>query len=592
MNNNNRYDTEEVLKILNHFLSPEFGDTASQKHQNKRLTPVAERGDIAMLYTLLAAYGHVDALESVYELCGDIRVDYELVKSDNKFDPDSVNKVNGLAFYLMPVPLPVLGAIKNLDELARLLELIPKMGLGFLTGIDSQHSLLWDESAQIIKNTHLFSPGFEGELPVLDIENKVINQPELMLALDARAKNSHYAQAFKTMLCWVPLKEVENNPGRWCAYLSAQDIRYTSSNNEGRWIEKTIAMKDMSPDDRHQIFDTNRCLYKGFSLKTVRDVETAEPIDDALLQAMGSAEINCGFGFKKGYALCRVNTNHLTEFTVAEPDEGALNEAVDFVAGYQPIAVIAALYDTKPEAKTFDGMCTIGIDADIDKGESISNSVNRILGHIGAEDCLGKSIQSEIPSEVLRAMVTRQPTKVFGVRQPVLDLNGILVASTKLGIETTYLNGALFNDEIETLLQSDIKLSENGSIDMPGLMMKSGNILSVYRLKILKPNINEKDVLPLLFEKGARVINGHDFRDVRKSMSAIGRTKANLSDDHIDAHKARVTLEGIEKCSKLARSEPQWNSLDIVFGREAVRPFLNQASGKQKGKALSEDLGL
>lgn len=582
---------DQVIEILHESLPDNSYFTPDQNWFRVKLRDHA-RNNLGMLYTKLAMAGEVDVLESIYALCGKVPVDVQPINRYGRKLYAPNHTINGEE-YDSYCPGPFLSGVSSPQDMGRLLELIAETGLGFLTGIGSKHSWLLDQTSALIRTTRLFRPGYDGELPIVDFESKRIDRPELLNALEERAKRSSYPEAFRQILCWVPRETViKTRLHGWNTYISEQEISVTV--NEGfphGWAHESIEIKKLDDEKISKIFAGDEFRYKGFKLMSSVNSDEIDPVDNCLLMEMGSTLINYGFGYKEGYSLCRLDIAKLSHFqrSVADPEQ--VIKAENFVKDYTPIGVIASLYSKARQPHVLEKMAPIGIKGHVDIFD-LNLAVKRLLSKIGDRDEVGQAILKNLPITLLRSLIQPDSSSFRKGEEPFLYLDSLIVANVQLGTDTSLLMGLIAIDELQACLDSKLIISATTYLEIPRLSIKKGKLSSVYKIQMHTTPSSLPKTLDWIFDSGGRIVNGHDLTDVKKSLRALSLNSNKKGSDWRMLHLCRVRAEGLENCVKLAKTEAQWKDLQAAFGTEAIMPFLDQSLRKYKGNLLSEGLGL
>lgn len=505
----------------------------------------------------------------------------------------------------------------SLDEVKNLLEWAPTVGLGFLVGVNSEHSLLLD--SEILETpvkllSHMSS--FSGELPVL--AQDVVCTPELLIALREKRDSTILPEAYSDILCWVPSEAVSDHPDHLRPFKVHQGVHLI--NNE--------PFKDKVGFERRE-FAFSECTEELISKLDRRSIESAmvktqvgewkfnilemrvEPAaglagypSEIVLGYQASEPVKYGFDHKPGHTLCHTTVEFLSRFPVSSIDQEKVRSASEFTNTYFPLDLLSLSREGPLNFYTGCLRRSPGLSMGYGKGHSNVRDLNNAFGD-------NSPIKDQIKKALPRPLVDFLNEFYC---QTNLDGRSMLALWQGLGIDNAKFGAQLTSWDLQNLHDAGYRFSDETVTHLPQRFTSMGKQLTYERwssedTEVYLSLATEKVIQTgsdLDGPKQAALDNAYHNalrmnlwpaetdrpENLRKALIQSAAKKKPGDTNHERAMRAWFDLEGIENCVKAADSPSQVDFVRRHFGHNEVQPYLNLTTRKIRGRLVEDDLGL
>lgn len=493
-------------------------------------------------------------------------------------NPDSTfHKLNGES---VQTNIAMFGQyLKSRKELKSLLAMIVELDMKGLIEPGKSYPLLWQKLDKRHFLSRLESMRFYGDLPSLN--NGVLSQPELAIALHEEASRVSAPDAYKPMLCWASADMVS----QFCQHL-APLIAYQNANGYGsmaKWKEDSISSGSLDVPT----------IEVG-----VRPTERSTPFANHLFYAMGPASSHRGLEDQQGRVLCETTTEFLLEFSVAACEEGNLAAANAFVDHYCP-AEIMALQAAEVGEREFGTTQGIYRFPD-DLRTNLTSNFDLLFLALTEDPRVRDLMTKEQWGKLLLKATTIHPEalvalyQIFGFDNSGKDLNlGADDLQTLIKGSYRFADGTkVFESEPafhKHNYQSDLHLAP--SVHIPQRLSFASS---------LKQNRTLQEVLEFALKNylGIHKMNlwptqGAKPTDLADAIKLATRVEfGDVNKSKTMALHAYLLDAGVEACAQAASSPTQWMKLLDVFSGEELQPYLKVMPNKVRGRLLENGMGL
>lgn len=548
--------------------------------------------ELASAFVHAAFSGDLGIAKRLDEAFGPIPVDLQV--------DGGKQSLNGFA-YTRPNGKYLLGNSRSSREVQELMEWLPKVGLGWMVAVGSEHSELLDHDGLTAACGFVRKTWFEGELP--SFANGKVEHPELLVALHEKQNHSAYPSVYDQVLCWVPESEIQRFPDKFVPYERRQAIKVNDlfkrfRPDESGWIPFHECTEEFlsrfenawaARSDKTRI--TGPLKLVDLEMKTWRKDGKLDPQADMLLGHQASNEIRYGFWSKPGMVLCQATVSFLSQFEMVGRQPVNEQAVQAFMSSYAPVDLIA-LHHADPSK-----LGTTLFNRDIGyQQKSQPSTINGLFLRIKQGDALGAQIKAVLPYSLVRYLAEDMG------QDGVFDIDTIGTMYKEYGIDNSAMIVRLYLvDEIEKLNEYGYKFSEtswmfptksdvNSAADFPGAVS-----ISSLAMDTLFQEHYER-----IYELALRMRLWPTF-DANEPQS-VGEALVDLAkrnhpttwipDEAAACLYGYLRIAGLEECVKAAKTDKQWLVLGDVFGGDALMPYVPEAPVTAQGALFGRDLGL
>lgn len=505
----------------------------------------------------------------------------------------------------------------SIEEIKELLEWAPTVGLGFLVGVGSEHSLLLDSGTleePIKRLAH--KSAYSGELPTFS--GGVVYNPELLVSLRGMRESTILPEAYNDILCWVSNQEVSEFPDHLKPFLVNQGVEMISNAPyvEGVGFERRVFSFAECTDDlmsqverrsiENAMVKTHAAGWK-FNALEMR-VEPAAGLDgypsDIVLGYLASEPIKYGFDHKPGHTLCHTSVEFLSGFPVSSTDPEKARVASAFSQGYFPLDLLSL--SREGPSRFFAGCLrrNPGLSMGYGRGHSNVRDLNNTFGD-------ASPIKDQVRKALPRPLVDF--LNEFNC-QINLDGRSMLSLWQGLGIDNTKFGAQLNSWDLQTLHDAGYRFSDATVTHLPQRFTSTGKQLTFERwssvdtevyLSLSTETVTPKGTPQDLAKQTALDNAYHNAlrmnlwpaetprpESLRKALIQAAAKKKPGDTNQERAMRAWFDLEGIENCVKAADTVSQVDFVRRHFGHNEVKPYLNLTTRKIRGSLIADDLGL
>lgn len=538
---------------------------------------------------------------------------------------------------------------RNSSEVKNLMERSEEIGLGFLTGSNSEHAIIlanmtnYGPDKDVISEKDTYD--FEGDLPRID-RNGLLHNPELLNALLSEKEVSHYPEAYSDILCWVPKDLVDSLDMNMEVFEPVHHMHVDIRAKEGSEKDKShkklrlphsferveeIIGRDASQWDTLNLTVVSTIAKRGgyesvssSKLPMVLSYTPFKPskIDALTLLAMTTPRQQHGLDFLDGHYLCSLEVNQAMVLNQTRPNEINALKAEAFVRSYSPLLKSALGYkDERGDGFDINPESEIGFKA---TGAEVINLIQ--------EDGILKDwLLDNAPPAVLKDTYIHWLSTYHYISYATPDKRPLVIKSTFKNkivhedIHGGYIYAALSEHigmtnkgiglpftlrDIEYLTEKGIKLDEETSLfdghlnDIPygkehsPIMIVTPRINDKNAFDIMKEEVIDRlldlGVYPAPLEKVKDTWQSDKRpKDLEDTIKQAARFKGFSETKEIKRLSLNKMVEraGPEACAKVAKTPAQWNMLREVFGAD-IAQFAQTAPAKIKRQFLSDDLGI
>lgn len=493
-------------------------------------------------------------------------------------------------------------------EISKVMEWLPEVGMGWMVGAGSEHSVLFQSKALEHVLKHVRTTQFEGELPHL-VSGRV-DHPELLLALHERKSGSSFESAFDKILCWVPEGTETHFPNDLVPYKIEQNMHFSDSLKHTREDQSAvIPLADVSKayldevvnlwtnsNDPSLTYDGMR--FQDLKLRTTSTLQCIDVDGEMLLSHQANQSIKHGFWERPGMVLCQTTVGFLSNFELGaqEPRNQAASEK--FVSNYAPIDLIARNYGSKDEE---DALIYIGKIGYVYSADKAVKSFNDLVRHLDGPEPLRSQIKGVLNKDLMSFMTSqRGSTEVNVMSLPILkreygiDNQGIGVQVWGAHIDALHQTGFRFAADTDT------KYCEQARDAMSPLKPSQVAFVTIGMMDMSDQQQQDTHIKALQMGLWATPIKKPE--SIPEALTALGRRKWNTNtvkgklphetNSPVLALRAYVYEAGVEACVREAKTTAHWVTLRTVFGTEVMKPYLKDAPLPAQAKLFTNDLGV
>ena len=544
--------------------------------------------------------------------CGDMEIGNRILEIHGPIHTEL--SVRGSQTFLNGEPLHYAWAweyLRNASspaDIAKVMEWLPEVGMGWMVGKGSEHSMLFQGEALEHALKHVRTTQFDGELPHL-VSGRV-DHPELLLALHQRKGQSNFEQAFDKILCWVPQGTETSFPDNLVPYKVEQSIHFNDTLKHTR--EDQSAVMPVTAVTQEYLDTTVNAWTRSYDF-AMRGVglgladlklctSTTSPVIDIdgemLLSHQANQSIKHGFWERPGMVLCQTTVGFLSNFEIGrqEPRNQVASDA--FVSNYAPIDLIARAYGRKDEENALIYVGKVGFKY---SDNQPNTSFNNLVKLLDGQEPLKSQVKGVLSKDLMSYLTSLRGDKGVTVTSlPVLyreygiDNQGISLQVWAMHIDLLHRQGFKFSPDTDTKYCSDpsdatrlLKPSQVAFLQVGMMQMDDEQLQDTYNKA---------------FEMGLWTSPVDKPKTISEALSALGRRKYNTNtvkgklpyETNVPVLALRAYLHeaGIEACVASAKTVKHWNELRTVFGTEELKPYLNDAPLEARGKLFTQDLGV
>jgi hypothetical protein len=563
-----------------------------------------EQDELDRALFVSCVHGDLEIAQAIWQRRGPFDITYEVGSAYQIFINDEPTTSGTKAQH-------ILTNIRSRQELSKLMEWMPTVGLGFMTGVGTDTAFMLqayriDEPIRQVAWPAIFG----GEIPVL--QTGVVECPELLLALQQKASSSAYPHAYKEILCWVEESMASELFSSQVRFESQQYLRLKPSFSKLHDPRRDVPLCEIT---EKQLEDVSRRTlidgvdvdspaaweYDALQLRAV-PVSSDDPKDNIVLGYQANIPLQHGFDFKPGYVLCRTTIDMLANFQVGQVDQSNLQQAREFVADYCPIDLM--MQNAKQE-NPFHALW---------KRKSLGMSFsNKGQYHDFKDFCMAYGNESPLQPYMQRAISPALFEFFRNVHCTVnIDAQSLLALHQGLGIDNTGFSVSLDVYDLPSFVEAGFRFSNESKIvkytreiDGKGYThsISSGDTDVILEMEDPFMHTGDHKNTPQAWLV-ADSRYGNALRlglwtgekeapdDLYQAVAVAGRKRKWLHNKYEKSVLAMIDLAGMEACAGVAKTTPQWMFLSEHFGREAMTPFLKTATREARGKILANELGL
>lgn len=493
-------------------------------------------------------------------------------------------------------------------DIAKVMEWLPEAGMGWMVGVGSEHSMLFQSKQLELVLKHVRTTQFDGELPHL-VSGRV-EHPGLLLALHERKAQSSFDQAFNKILCWAPQETVNSFPDDLVPYQVEQSIHFNDTLKHTRPDQSAVMpVKAVTQEYLDTTVNPWARSYDfalrgvGLGLQDLRlctsSTRTCIDIDgDMLLSHQANQSIKHGFWERPGMVLCQTTVGFLSNFDIGSQEPANQAESRAFVSNYAPIDLVARAYGRKDEEDALIYITKNGYKFADDKAVSAFNQLVRLLD---GQEPLRSQVKEVLSKDLMSYMTSLRGDKGVNVMSlPVLqreygiDNQGISLQVWGTHIGLLHSLGFRFSPDTDTKYCVDpgdatklLKPSQVAFVNI-GMMDMSDQELQETHTKAVEMGLWATDI------KKPETLS--------EALTGLGRRKYNTNtvkgklpyetNAPVLALRAYLAVAGVEACVEAAKKPGHWETLRTVFGTEVMKPFLNDAPLAARGRLFTLDMGV
>lgn len=498
---------------------------------------------------------------------------------------------------------------KSASDLTRLLNMAPAIGLGFLTGADANHSLLFDSAflSEGVMPSKEFC--FQGDLP--RIEGDTIINPELVDAIREAGDNSAYPLAYDRVLCFVREDQVHTLGGDLKALEPVQEVQFrlTKIEKEGVFQKNVISRFVIESDSDEENtkkdaivallaeLDARAPDYEGGSYSHNLDIQSiysltgnsrsgsdSTPLDILAIASQASPALQRGFGIPDGYLPCIVSMDRLGQLSKGPVEQSNRDAATSFMNDYDPLGAIAYSYDQD------DGMDYAMVNWAIGKQSYQVGLIN----DLEIDERMRESLLARIPHACWERLFkyNRMNPEVYiaGQKQFGFDnKHSLYTFEAKDLLRMSKAGVSLDPDTMVVYTPYNSYTGEGNSV----IYLKESNYSHQSSTEIAIESLMSMGVWPAepVIKNGRRV--AHKKPESTDKLIAVASRFKNIDDFSPTKYALKTLIKqtGVEECVRHASKEKHWDLLQRVFGDE-IGPYMEKAPNAVKRKVVMQGLGL
>lgn len=460
--------------------------------------------------------------------------------------------------------LEVMTNLTSVADVRYIFEETVSSGLGMLTGKSENGTHDWMLSSSRLK------PAFEVarksqtacKLPLL--ERGVIQNPELLHALNNAQQHTHYPEMFGRMLAWVKTTDFPDNAGDM--------IPLEVVKNFGIGFESpdiVMPLESFSIDvfngrayeDRHKNRREGIWAFTGMNIGLMPITDRADKRQQAklLCHYLLPSDQALGFNHVPGFTLCMAHTDWLNQFDSGHVDAERIKAAHDFVANYYPVDLYLEITEEIGNSKS-DKVELIGL-RNVQR-----NSAAPIFRYL-TDPIVAKPLKETINAELWQLL--------FKDTGPGLGVEGLLAAREHFGFTLSMLNTTV-----------KLKYDVIRDLHRAGYVMQPDPGSPRARVVIENFADHSQAAYKAIIDMGGWPNQHPEFT------SAAEAIKAAVRKNDQDIHIAYLKSVGVKKAIEGAKTEVHWNFLRRIFENSEITPHLDDVPEKYRADILSVDLGL
>ena len=560
----------------------------------------------SVLHKLVAP--HIAEALALSAACADLEIAKRLVEIHGPIPVDFVRKekyqasLNGEPMYLGNQPY--LGNAKTTADMAKAIEWMPTVGLGWMLGVDSEHGELYSSSSLSKALTKTREVEFRGALP--SIVGGQIEHPELLAALYAKKAASCVPKAYDQILCWVPEDLVAHFSDELFPYTSVQNIVFEDSyKRQGQDNAQAVRLVDVekstfadvktADDDRD-----NRLAFKDLLLCTVPSAAERDIVSELLLAHQATESIQHGFWKQPGMVLCRTSVEFLAEFDFGQPDPMNEHLAREYVHSYVPVDLMAMAYGNLEDVYQRSLVSKVGFGS---LRERQSYSFNQLIKLLNTPEPLSSDVRGILSKDLVQFLLTLNKDAVQVETLPALYRD--------FGIDNRGLSLNVWSTHVDALYESGFKFAPGTVTDVKFLggaakeiEEQPNHVIFTYMDTNTPSDRAFQDMHTKAISMGLWTAQVKQPESVTQALAGLTRRKfhngTNLvkgklpyeANSPVWAYRGYLAVAGVEACALVAKSDAHWKVLGEVFDTDVLKPYLEQASLQAKGHLFMKDLGV
>lgn len=554
---------------------------------------------------------------------GDLRIAKSIWAARGPFDVDFKKDVfwtniNGTRVSLETEANHIFTNATSSKDIQALMEWMPTVGLGFMIGSGSEHAVLFD-SMQLENpvNTLSRAVSFDGVLPSLT--QGVLSNPELVIALQDKARNSAFASGYENILCWVADDMLSGFGDSLRPYEITHGL-VVGRDEEEDLVTQKVGLREASETllgNLQSFYLANGEVQRSpgeyelleISVKTSPCEGSGTHVMDMCLGHLSSPLVQHGFWDKPGYTLCMTKPSFLAQFEQGPVEVENLQLSLAFADQYFPLDIIAHCHDLD----RLSGSCLredIGLDLNFGywrKGLRGAD-IERFYCAFGDVSPVHERLREAVSKDLVEFVLQHQSSRN-------VTAEAMIALQQAFGIDNRGLGMAPNHHDLQKLCDAGFKFSSMTTVVQPNRKIngrltnnqREGSkdttlFLSIYgtRVEVERCHPSESDLKALdeSYRNAIRLgIWPSDKQSLRPktvsgALTMLAALKKISSNNHDQALLAYLEVAGVEECAKGAKAGEHWQILKDHFGDDAMRPLLGLASRAVRGKVLEDDLGM
>lgn len=455
--------------------------------------------------------------------------------------------------------------LTSVADLRYIFENTVSSGLGMLSGKSESRNYDWMLSDSKLGPAIEVAQQAKNPCELPSVERGVIQNPELLCALNEAQHNTAYPEMFGRTLAWVANAELADHAGNL--------IPLESVKNFGIGCDKpdiVMPLESFSVDvfngrvyeDRYKNRREGIWTFTGINigLEPITELQTQAQQAKTLCRYLLPADQALGLNHKPGFTLCMVHTQWLEQFESGPLDAERLEAAHAFAANYYPVDLYLVLAkewrnDTLSEGE-FIGLKNVA--------RYSAGPVFRCLN----DPVVAKPLKETINTELWQLL--------FNSTGAGLGVEGLLAAREHFGFTLDMLN-------------STVKLKYDVIRDLhrAGYSMQTDPEHSP-RVRVIIENCSDHSQVAYkaIIDMGGWPNQYPEFANAAEAIKAAVRKQDQ------DIHIAYLKSMGVKKAIEGAKTEVHWNFLRRIFENSEITPHLDDVPEKYRADILSVDLGL
>lgn len=493
-------------------------------------------------------------------------------------------------------------------DIAKVMEWLPEVGMGWMVGKGCEHSHLFQGAALEHALKHVRTNQFDGELPHL-VSGRV-DHPELLLALHERKGQSSFEQAFDKILCWVPEGTQNHFPDDLIPYKVEQTVHFNDTlkhtrEDQSAVIPVTAVTKSYLDGTVNLWTRTYDHAHSGVGLRLTDLRLLTSPASDVididgemLLSHQANQSIKHGFWERPGMVLCQTTVGFLSNFEIGQQEPGNQRASDAFVSSYAPIDLIARAYGRKDEENALHYIVKVGFKL---ADHTARNGFNKLVRKLDGPEPLRSQLKGVLSKDLMANL-----TRIRGDKEVAVE--SLPVLYREYGIDNQDISVQVFASQIENLHRQGFKFSPETDTKYCADSKDATGLLKPSQVAFLQVGMFEMDDEQLqdthnkAFEMGLWTSPVAKPETLQEAITGLGRRKYNTNtvkgklpyetNSPVLALRAYLNGAGVEACVEAAKTTAHWQTLGIVFGTEVLKPYLKDAPLPAQAKLFTNDLGV